>query len=226
MLKESEIHLVGKPTDPHKALMGPMTGDMIDETWFIEGLAEARKNPLLPHPLDRIRLSFLVFNVSRALQQQITRHRIDFSFCIQSLRMVDVKNFSERKAYTIPERLGDTDRKLFEMCTGFVEGGYKSMILNGVAVEDARGVLPLSIHSTISFSCTFRALLDMLGQRLCLSTQDEFRKLAFKIKEEVTKWDPLFGLALRCPCDVTGECFMNNETCEKVRTGRTKIRTD
>ena len=45
-----------------------------------------------PHqtPFEYVTFTFLVENVSRAWQQQMTRHRFGFSFSIQSLRVINV----------------------------------------------------------------------------------------------------------------------------------------
>ncbi len=222
--KKPEVILFGKPHDPFFAVC---QSEIIDRDWIIEGLSEATKYPLLPHPLDKFRLSFILFNVSRAFQQQLTRHRLDFSYSIQSLRMVNVKDFYMDGRYATPESLkyNSNASERFRSCMEELEFDYNVLVDNDkLSIQDARGILPLNIHSTVTFSCTFRALRDMLGQRLCLSTQGEFREVAKQIKQQTIEWNEFFGNLLTCPCDTTGLCFMNNETCKKVTSGKTKLR--
>jgi thymidylate synthase ThyX len=225
--KKPEVHLIGKPTDPYLAVgLGSPSDEKSLKNWIIEQAEDATKYPLFPHPLDRFRLSFILFNVSRAFQQQLTRHRLDFSYSIQSLRMVNVGNFYEDGAFTVPEfevwNYKAEERFYDDMED--IENEYSILLDEKLSVQDARGILPLNIHSTVTFSCTFRALRDMLGQRLCLATQGEFRDVANQIKTLINEWDSFWGNMLVCPCDMTGICFMNNETCKKVETGKTKLK--
>ncbi|MCK5019327.1 MAG: FAD-dependent thymidylate synthase [Candidatus Peribacteraceae bacterium] len=227
--KKPEVILFGKPHDPFMALNHrhqSFDTKEIFKDWIVEGLSEATKYPLLPHPLDRFRLSFILFNVSRAFQQQLTRHRLDFSYSIQSLRMVNVGSFHDSGNYHLPDSIlsDDEGQDIFNYTMRSTQFEYHNLIEYGVPVQDSRGVLPLNIHSTVTFSCTFRALRDMLGQRLCFSTQGEFREVARQIKQQTTEWNEFFGNLLTCPCDTTGQCFMNNETCKKVTSGKTKLK--
>jgi len=222
-VKTPEVVLFGVSSDPSLAMFGRTMGDGEFGSELAERLFDVVDHPIVPHPADRVRLSFLIFNASRAFQQQLTRHRLDFSYSIQSLRMVDVGSFKKDGGYTLPSTLSDYQAFGFEMCMGFVEEMYQSLIKDGAKVEDARGLLPLNIHSTITFSATYRALLGMLGQRLCFATQEENRDIAKQIKTKVTEWNKVLGSFLKCPCLISSRCFMHKEDCPYVESGRVHL---
>lgn len=60
-------------------------------------------NDGLATPLEYIPMIWKISNVSRALQQQITRYRVGISFCIESMRVVDKKEFAQKYHYHIPK---------------------------------------------------------------------------------------------------------------------------
>jgi flavin-dependent thymidylate synthase len=221
--------MFGKPIDPIRALMGSEATKEEFEIYLDAIMPRLQMDPLSPHPLDRLRFSFLLLNVSRAFQQQLTRHRIDFSYSIQSLRMVNVGEFARNGSYTLPEKpVGDMvgsepgeldPTVVFASLMQSVENTYNTLVDAGWRTENARGILPLSIHSHISFSATFRAIHAMLKQRLCFSTQDEFRVIALGIRDRIGEWNHALGSILLSHCEPHRTCKMNRPDCRKVKHG-------
>jgi thymidylate synthase ThyX len=82
-----------------------------------------------------------------------------------------------------------------------IQEKYKSLIAGGMSVEDARGILPLNIHSPITFSCSYRALLGLLKQRMCVAAQEEWRTVVRQMREQITKkLHPVFAEPIDCAC--------------------------
>jgi len=125
---------------------------------------------------------------SRAFQQQLTRHRTA-AFSIQSLRIVNVNRFADKGEYTKSSAIKKNPiaEKLYDETMKELQERYKKLIDIGCPVEDARGILPLNIHSPITMAVNLRALYHMLELRFCGNTQEEFRGLALQMKSEVAK---------------------------------------
>lgn len=190
------------------------------EKWLGMPMNEYVKNVLLkdgmPTFLEYVNLTFKLENVSRALQQQLTRHRIGFSFSIQSLRCTDVPNFATNYQYHNPMKEIE-DRVVYHKMMLEVQESYRTALLNSVPTQDARGLLPMNLYSTITFSCTLRALIGMVNKRLCQKTQGEFREVAkLIIKEIEEKVDPRILKWIGSPCKF-GHCMMKGENEEQLR---------
>lgn len=153
-----------------------------------------------PHqtPFEYINLVWVLENCSRAFQQQLTRHRIGFSYSIQSMRVIDVGTFADRGAYHMPESVKNKEEYHKSMLV--IQDNYNNAINSGESVEDARGLLPLNIQSPITFACSYRALIGLLKQRLCVAAQEEWRYVAAGMREELEKVEPLLVEPLDCMC--------------------------
>jgi hypothetical protein len=68
-----------------------------------------------------------------------------------------------------------------------IQDTYNDALKNDVCIQDARGLLPTNIYTTITFSCTPRAFFGMINKRLCLKTQGEFREVAMLMQKEIYK---------------------------------------
>jgi thymidylate synthase (FAD) len=153
-----------------------------------------------PHqtPFEYVNLVFIIENVSRAFQQQLTRHRVGFSYSIQSLRCADMGSFADNRAYTMPSTVKFPEKYHGTMLD--IQTEYAGAVNAGESLEDARGILPLNIHSPITFACTYRSLIGMLKQRLCVAAQEEWVSVAEQIRQCLMKVDPLLTLPLDCMC--------------------------
>lgn len=172
----------------------------------------------MPTFMEYVMLTFKLEDVSRALQQQLTRHRIGFSYSIQSLRCIDLPQFAEKRQYYNPYKIGTTLQREYHEAMLDIQSIYNYLLGKGVSVQDARGVLPMNVYSTITFSCTFRAFKDMINKRLCLKTQDEFRQAANAMLKEIKNIDPLLLKWIGKPCDF-GKCMMLGENEEQYSKG-------
>jgi flavin-dependent thymidylate synthase len=172
----------------------------------------------MPTFLEYINLVFKLENVSRALQQQLTRHRIGFSYSIQSLRCVKLPRFATDYNYynPFPSKYTNKHKHFHNLMLG-IQHMYKEALSLGMNTQDARGLLPLNIFSTITFSCSLRALIGMVNKRLCLKTQDEFREVAGLVVNEVTsKLGSDFSKWFKKPCEY-GKCMMEAENLEQAK---------
>lgn len=173
-------------------------------------------------PLEYVNTVWYLDNVSRAAQQQITRHR-QASYSIESMRVVDKKNFATEGLYCVPERIAKDQDKLREFTSAMlkIEESYNLLISEGVEVEDARGILPLNIFSTITMSMNLRSVIHLILARCCYKAQGEVHEIAEMMVKEL---EPFLGKRvvdkLSRPCKLLNKCFMRLEN-EQALAGTT-----
>ena len=171
-------------------------------------------------PAEYVTMSFVFKNVSRALQQQLTRYRVGTSFSIQSLRRVDVGNFAKNKAYHVPSEIRRNKKALAEFTLGMfqIENRYNELLALGVSVDSARGVLPLNIYSTITMSVSLRSLANIVKQRTCTHAQEEWREVIQQLKQEVARCisEVVAKELFKAPCEKTGICEYPDRCCGRV----------
>jgi thymidylate synthase (FAD) len=163
-----------------------------------------------PHQtvLEFVNTTWLIEGASRAFQQQLTRTR-EASYSIQSLRIVDVGNFADNHHYTASSKLLQSTKlsNLYSEAMKQAQKNYRALIDAGAPVEDARGVLPLNIHSPITLAINLRSLYHLLELRFCENTQEEFREIAEAMKLEVaTKIHPILAKPMVPICFSKGSC--------------------
>jgi thymidylate synthase (FAD) len=116
--------------------------------------------------------TFLIEGVSRAFTHQFVRNRTG-SYAQQTMRMLDVDGFSYETGPTI---LADEEAtKTYVHAMQEINKVYNQLIKMGVAVEDARGILPTNIHTNIIAKFNLRSLSDLVASRSSVRTQGEYR---------------------------------------------------
>ena len=164
-------------------------------------------------------------NVSRSFQQQLCRHRIGFSYSIQSMRVVEKEGFAERGEYRIPEEAKDDAGayEQFHVAMMRIQDSYHRLLKRGFSTEAARGILPLNIYSTITFAATLRALINMMSSRLCTKVQGEFREVVLLMKDQIAeKMSLVIAECIEPPCFLEGRCQMRMENLQLEREGDLK----
>lgn len=162
---------------------------------------------------EYINFVFVIKNVSRAFQQQLTRTR-QAAYAIQSMRVVQKHCFAKSGEYTMPPNLSDEKKIAFHQTMLGISGDYYNLLAEGLLTEDARGILPLNIHSDVTMTINLRYLNHMLEQRTCLLAQWEFRQVAIQIKKLVEKeLGKTFASKMEPPCYTNGKCPMRKEYC-------------
>lgn len=165
-----------------------------------------------------VTLDWTLEGVSRALQQQLTRHKLGFEYSIQSLRVVTVDDFARKGAYHMPGSV--KNKALFHQSMLAIENLYNIMLQGQETAQDARGILPLNVHSTVSFTTNLQALIDMMNKRFCLKTQGEFQHVALLMLEEMKAKLPAVVMeAFGEPCRF-GPCIMIPENETQLSQGK------
>ena len=164
---------------------------------------EEKKMEHFNYMLDTIQSSFEfvdytfeISGVTRAFTHQLVRTRTG-SYAQESQRTVDVRN---------SDVINTTNDPLFDQLSDAILEGYASMIDSGIPVQDARGILPTNMSTSIICKFDLRTLHNMALLRLCTRTQGEYQNVFKQMVECVRTVHPWVEQFLRVHCVWYGVC--------------------
>jgi len=155
--------------------------------------------------LEHISFTFAIEGVSRALLAQLTRHRVGFSFSVQSQRYVRLgsNDRSGGMDYVVPHTVTDdksrefgpfgyeTSDEVFEAAMNYAQDCYDRLRECGVPAEDARAVLPNAAATNLVMTANLTALLSFYSKRRPGNgAQKEITDLAVALKDAVINVEP------------------------------------
>ena len=148
---------------------------------------------------------FHISGVTRAFTHQLVRTRTA-SFAQESMRTVEVN---------ADNVLDTTDRHpAYEAVVEHLGGAYRQMLEDGVPVQDARGILPTNILTSIIIKVSLRTLHDMALVRLCYRTQGEYQKAFRMMRDLVIYQHPWAKDFMKVHCAWYATCaFPRYEEC-------------
>lgn len=132
---------------------------------------------------------FMIEGVSRAYthQQVRTRHG---SYAQQSLRVVDASKLD----FVMPERFKEqhrfVERDVVNETVDAIMKGYRALLENGAATEDARSILPTNIATNIVAKFNLRTMSELAKSRTGGRTQGEYINVMNAMCDEVIKVHP------------------------------------
>lgn len=150
-----------------------------------------------------VNMVFQIEGVSRAFTHQLVRHRVGYSFSQESMRFTKVEDMAVLKG---PSVKTEAQMQTWANVLDSVESGYQRLLDLGVDIQDARGLLPTNVLTKIGMGVTYRALVKLAGDRLCLQAQGEWRSVMAAIKAEVSAYEPRLAELLKPVCKHTGKC--------------------
>lgn len=161
--------------------------------------------------LEGITFNFAVEGISRALLAQITRHRVGWSFSIQSQRYVRFGSNDKSGGfdYVVPHTIAGNEKKavidlgwsgdevytdvdgVFKEAMDHAQYYYDLLRESGVPAEDCRAVLPQATSCNGVISANLRAILDFYGKRKAgKGAQAEIAGLSEDIRKAVVSVEP------------------------------------
>ncbi|MFJ7665353.1 FAD-dependent thymidylate synthase [Lysinibacillus sp. NPDC097162] len=161
--------------------------------------------------LEHLSYTFAVEGVSRALLAQLTRHRVGFSFSVQSQRYVKFGSDDRSGGfdYVVPDTVKakdspfaeldyggttthyDSGAELFEEAILHAQHFYDKLRSIGVPAEDCRAVLPNAAACNLVLTVNLRALLDFYAKRKAgRGAQSEIAGLAEDLRKAVETVEP------------------------------------
>ena len=146
---------------------------------------------------------FQIEGVTRAFTHQLVRHRTG-SYAQQAMRVVDARNQPVEKPPSIS--ISGVTNQIWDDGVAAAMGFYGQLIDNGAPIQDARGLLPTHITTSIMAKYNLRTLHDMAKLRLCVRTQGEFQDVFRRMRELVLEQHPWAEEFLDVHCVATGTC--------------------
>lgn len=145
--------------------------------------------------LEHLSFTFAIEGVSRALLAQLTRHRVGFSYSVQSQRYVKFGSNDQSGGfeYVTPESIDSNDsaKYSFECGMAYLQDMYDSLRSVGVPAEDARAVLPQAAACNLVMTANLRAILEFYAKRQHgKGAQGEIADLAEALKQAVIDVEP------------------------------------
>ncbi|QYG90806.1 FAD-dependent thymidylate synthase [Bacillus atrophaeus] len=140
--------------------------------------------------LEHLTFTFAIEGVSRALLAQLTRHRVGFSFSVQSQRYVRMGSDDKIGGfdYVVPET---AHKDAFELVMLTLQAAYDELRRQGVPAEDARAVLPNAAATNLVMTANLTALLSFYSKRKKgRGAQAEITELAEALRREVVDAEP------------------------------------
>lgn len=143
--------------------------------------------------LEHISFTFAITGVSRSLLAQLTRHRIGFSYSVQSQRYVKMSTPSKygEFEYVMPPSINTrVAKEVYHDYMREIQGMYDNLIKIGLKPEDARYVLPNAAVTNITLTVNLRAFIDFYSKRnKTTHAQWEIAELAERMKEEIVMFE-------------------------------------
>jgi len=147
--------------------------------------------------LEHLSYTFAVEGVSRALLAQLTRHRVGFSFSVQSQRYVKFGSDDRSGGfdYVLPEDCEPQENPnahtIFTEFMRKAQETYDELRSFGITAEDARAVLPNAAACNLVLTVNLRALLDFYAKRKAgRGAQSEIAGLADDLRKAVEAVEP------------------------------------
>lgn len=171
---------------------------------------EAKKQEHLDYMHDTIKSSwefidytFQIDEVTRVFTHQLVRTRTG-SYAQQAMRVVDARAFPVLMPASIASHpdLADGWQEMADAMMGV----YGSFIDHGIPAQDARGILPNNVLTSIMCKFNLRTLHDMAKLRLCTRTQGEYQDVFRAMRSAVIEVHPWAAPFLEVHCVATGTC--------------------
>lgn len=154
---------------------------------------------------EHLSFTFAVEGVSRALLAQLTRHRVGFSFSVQSQRYVRFGSGDKSGGFdyvtpdtitsaTKTKQVGDytlTASDILADAMNDLQDVYDTLRSLGVPAEDARAVLPNAAACNLVLTGNLRSIIEFYGKRKAGNgAQAEIAGLAEDLRAAVVAVEP------------------------------------
>ena len=159
-------------------------------------------------PLEHIAMQFRFTHMSRACQQQLTRHRTGITFSIQSQRYVPFFKDNDDAELYFPTTIyrKEEARELYTKYLDDLAQVAQQLRNLGIKEEDIRYLYPNAMTGDGVMSINFRALKHFLAERCCSRAQTEIRQFAKDLLEHCLMIFPFMGTHLGAKCLEYGIC--------------------
>jgi len=213
-----KIHLISHTKEPLKSIavailnmgIGKDIRSIEDITYkeAVEAIKDVFKSHL-DSPLEYASFNLFWEDIPLFLRAQLVRHRVGWGFAERSLRFYDanlrnpVENYDWDAMPTIKEKISEQEVLGKHPLKDLVESEmkrqmelYSLLLKEKVSQQDARNVIGVWYPTAMQTTCTYRALRQMLADRLSSQAHPFWQKAAKEIKQLIARIDPYLGEGL------------------------------
>lgn len=145
---------------------------------------------------------FEIEGVTRSFTHQLVRTRTG-SYAQQAMRVVDARHQPVGEPWC---GMSEEEAAIWHNAVSSNIEAYGDLIDAGMAPQDARGLLPTNIETSILAKFNLRTLSDMAKLRLCSRTQGEYQDVFRAMRQAVALVHPWAEEFLQVHCVSTGTC--------------------
>lgn len=146
---------------------------------------------------------FSISEVTRAFTHQIVRTRTG-SYAQEAMRVIDARDHDVIMPETVAGDLGAS--AMWDATKKYILGGYGTLIDKGIPAQDARGILPTNISTSICAKFNLRTLSDTGKLRLCTRVQGEYQRVFRDMRKLVVEVHPWADEFIQVHCVALGTC--------------------
>ena len=139
---------------------------------FIKKLVASGHHSVLEHVV----YTFYIEDVSRALLQELARHRVGMSLSVQSTRWALKRILAGETGFHTPDKLSEKDRENYELCIGACLS-MADYMQKWYGNDTAKYILPECVTTTLQLTCNARSLLHLFELRSAPPALKEFNTL-------------------------------------------------
>jgi thymidylate synthase ThyX len=172
--------------------------------------SDAKRAEHLAYMRDTIKSSwefvdyvFDITGVTRAFTHQLVRTRTG-AYAQQTMRALDVREQEVVTPFSIEN--DSLLAAIWEAGKTDMMNAYAGLIDEGADLQDARGLLPTNISTSIKAKFNLRTLSGMAEQRLCVRTAGEYQDVFRAMRAAVLAVHPWADDFLQVACVANGTC--------------------
>jgi flavin-dependent thymidylate synthase len=171
-------------------------------------MTDDEKNEHFAYMMDTIKSSFefvdyifKVEGVSKNMTHQLVRTRTG-SYQQEASRAIDLST----NGVVTPGNLTDEQKIIFYDGVADAGARYRELLEAGVALQDARAILPSNMMTKIMVKFNLRTMMDTSRLRLCARAQDEYQNVFRLMRAAVVAVHPWAEQVMQVHCVAMGTC--------------------
>ncbi len=134
---------------------------------------------------------FRIEGVTRAFTHQLVRTRTG-SYAQEAMRVIDARDHEVVKPLSVACHSPEADA-VWVAAVNELMHNYGRLLDRGVPPQDARGLLPTNVTTSIMAKFNLRTLHEMAKLRLCTRTQGEYQDVFREMRRLVIEQHPWVG---------------------------------
>ncbi len=175
--------------------------------------SDAEKAEHLGYMRDTIKSSwefvdyhFLIEGVTRAFTHQLVRTRTG-SYAQEAMRVIDASGFETLIPPSVEYAPNHPSARIeWDACMEEIDDTYKTLVEMGIPRQDARGVLPTNVLTSIVAKFNLRTMNNMAELRMCTRTQGEYQDVFREMRRLVIEVHPWAEEFINVFCVNHGHC--------------------